>query len=108
MTIKSNAEAAKGRRESNLILVDNQDYNGTFHVNSLRNDLWCVGCVVVVDRIPSALSAIQRDCHSLENLCKCAMAKIDFQDANNLWALGENGLIKPVIILFLAMNIFAF
>jgi len=36
------------------------------------------------------------------------MAKIDFQDANNLWALGENGLIKPVIILFLAMNIFAF
>ena len=69
---KPNAEiaaAAEGRRESHTILVDSQDFNGTFHVNSLRNGLWCVGCVFVVDRIPSTVSLIQRDCHSLENLC---------------------------------------
>jgi len=32
--IEEIGEAAKGRRESNLILFDNQDCNGTFHVNS--------------------------------------------------------------------------
>src|SRR3972149_5463467 len=67
------AEAAKGHRESYLILVDNLDYDGTFRVHSLRNDLWCVRCVVVVDRIPSTVSPIQRDCHSLENLCNCVI-----------------------------------
>ena len=67
------AEAAKGHRESYLILVDNLVYDGTFHVHSLRNDLWCVRCVVVVDRIPSTVSPIQPDCHSLENLCNCVI-----------------------------------
>ena len=67
------AEAAKGRRESYSILVDNLDDNGTFNVNSLRKDLWRVGCIVVVDRIPSTISGIQRDCHSLENFCNCVI-----------------------------------
>ena len=76
MTISFNAEVAEvaeGRRESHAILVDDQDSNGTFYVNSLWNNLWCVGGVVVVNRIPSAVSAIQRDCHSLENLCNCVI-----------------------------------
>src|SRR3990172_11126359 len=75
MTTNSNAEiakAAEGYRESHALLVDNQDFNRTFHVNSLRNDLWCVACIVAVERI-SSKSQTQHGCHSLENLCNCVI-----------------------------------
>src|SRR3990172_1333530 len=48
-------------------------YSETFYVNPFRNALWFVGGLVVVGRMPYAVSEIQLDCHSLENLCNCVI-----------------------------------